>query len=106
MAAYALDCCDRTEAEGPLLAATRDAAPTVRAQAATSLGRAGFKDAYDRLVEMMKDPESRVRHDAVNALRCLGDGRAIPEIQRLMELETAKDVRDMAERTLRELRDR
>ncbi len=106
MAAYALDCCDRPEARDPLLAATRDAAPTVRAQAATSLGRAGFKDAYDRLVEMMKDSEPRVRSDAVNALRWLGDARAVVEIQRLMETETDRDVRNMAERTLRELGDR
>lgn len=104
MAAYALDCCRDPAAVGPLLAATKDAIASVRAQAAVSLGRIGTPKAYDRLLELLHDDNAEVRSEAINGLRWLNDVRAIPHLQTLLKEEKDRDTRNMAERTIRELK--
>jgi hypothetical protein len=104
MAAYALECCRNPAVVDPLLEATKDAIASVRAQAAVSLGRIGTPKAYDRLIELLGDGNAEVRHDAINGLRWLEDMRAIPHLQKLLKEEKDRDTRNMAERTIRELK--
>ena len=103
MAAYALDCCRNPKVVQPLLDATRDDIEPVRGQAAVSLGRIAAPAAYDRLVEMLKDPDPKVREDVVNGLRWFGDRKAIPEIEKLRKGDPDESVRKMADRTVMEL---
>ena len=104
MAAYALDCCRDPAAIEPLLAATKDADARVRAQAAVTLGRIATPKAYDRLLELLHDDNAEVRCEAINGLRWLNDVRAIPHLQKLLKEEKDRDTRNMAERTIRELK--
>jgi HEAT repeat protein len=103
MAAYALECCRNPKVIEPLLGATKDQEATVRARAAVSLGRNGAPAAYARLVELLGDPAAEVRESAINGLRWLGDPRAIPAIKKLEKSEPDRNVKIMAERTVREL---
>ncbi|MGO9111445.1 MAG: HEAT repeat domain-containing protein [Thermoguttaceae bacterium] len=104
MAAYALDCCRDPAAIEPLLAATKDADARVRAQAAVTLGRIATPKAYGRLLELLHDDNAEVRSEAINGLRWLNDVRAIPHLQKLLKEEKDRDTRNMAERTIRELK--
>ena len=102
-AAYALDCCGDPDVVPPLLQATHDKVPAVRARAAVTLGRIQTPQAYNRLVELLADDAPQVRTEAINGLRWLRDRRAIAPIKKLLEQEKDSNVRDMAERTIREL---
>jgi len=103
-AAYALDCCQNPAAVEPLLFATRDETPRVRAQAAVSLGRIGDAKAYGRLLELLKDSDANVRESAVNGLRWMGRRDAIEAVAALAENDPSDNVRQMARRTVRELK--
>ncbi|HWC61519.1 MAG TPA: HEAT repeat domain-containing protein, partial [Verrucomicrobiae bacterium] len=103
-AAYALDGCQNPAAVQPLLLATRDETPRVRAQAAVTLGRIGDAKAYGRLVELLHDSEANVRESAVNGLRWMGRRDAIEAIAPLADNDPSDDVRQMARRTMRELK--
>lgn len=104
MAAYALQCCRNPAVVDPLLGATKDAVASVRAQAAVALGRIGTPKAHDRLIELLGDDNAEVRYSAINGLRWLKDMRAIPHLQTLLKEEKDRDARNMAERTIRELK--
>ncbi len=103
-AAYALDCCRNPSAVEPLLVATRDESARVRAQAAASLGRIGNAKGYSRLLELLKDSDANVRESAVNGLRWLGQRDAIEPIGALATNDPSENVRQMAKRTVRELK--
>ncbi len=105
-AAYALDCCRNPAAVDPLLDATHDDSARVRAQAAVSLGRIGDIKAYERLIELLRDDDADVRQSAVNGLRWLGQRSAIEPISKLADNDPNERVRDMARRTVRELRNK
>ena len=51
--------------------------PSVRAQAAISLGRIGDRAAVPALIEALKDPEKAVRREAAKALGAIKDARAV-----------------------------
>jgi HEAT repeat protein len=104
MAAHALDGCKDPQVIAPLLESTRDPAAEVRAAAAVTLGTIGTSKAYMRLTELLADKEETVRESALNGLRWLRDRRAILIIEKLLENEKSQQVRDMAERTIRELK--
>lgn len=103
-AANALDGCQNPAAVDPLLLATRDNTAHVRAQAAVTLGRIGDAKAYGRLLELLKDPDAEVRESAVNGLRWLGRREAIEAISALAEKDPSDSVKQMARRTVRELK--
>lgn len=105
-AAYALDCCRDPAVIDALLTATRDTNARVRAQVAVSLGRIGDTKAYERLIELLRDVDAEVRQSAVNGLRRLGQKGAIDAISKLANDDPDKDVRDMAKKTVRELRNK
>ena len=105
-AAYALESCRNPAAVEPLLLATQDEKSSVRAQAAVSLGRIGNVMAYGRLLELLKDESADVRESAVNGLRWMGQRDAIEAIMALADDDPNENVRQMAKRTARELREK
>lgn len=66
---------------GGLTGALADAAPEVRAAAATALADLGAKEAVPRLLALAEDGEVRVREMVFAALGELGDERALPAVQ-------------------------
>lgn len=104
--AYALDCCGNPAVVAALLVATRDENVRVRAQVAVSLGRIGDLSVYERLLELLGDESADVRTSAVIGLRCLGQGAAINAIKKLTIDDPDEGVREVAIRTVRELRNK
>ncbi|WP_246269857.1 HEAT repeat domain-containing protein [Methanofollis tationis] len=85
-------------ATGPLLAALRDPAMAVRAEAARALAAIG-SPAVTALIPVLRDPDWRLRYRAAEALGLIGDRRAVGALVRALSDE--KDhVRYMGARAL------
>jgi len=67
----------------------RAGVPSVRAQAAIAMGRAGDRSAVPALIEALKDRERAVRREAAKALGFLKDARAVaPLLEALRDRDT------------------
>ncbi len=58
------------------------------------------------LLNILKDSDARVRYYAVEVLRAVGDDRAIPGIEQLIEKDDHHSVRSMAKKALDEIQKR
>jgi aminopeptidase N len=74
----------------------------VRQAATELLGKIGSLDpmAFDRLTELLRDRNYHVRIAAAEALEELGDLRAIPELERVIEKDAEPNVRIAARRAI------
>lgn len=77
----------------------------VREEIARVLGHIGTTEAVAALIGMLRDQEDGVRRYAVIALKMLGAKakEAIPELSRIVGIETDKDIRSQAEVALKRM---
>jgi HEAT repeat protein len=99
-AVYALGRSPNPKVTKALLAATRDSAASVRAEAVVYLGFRSTNEAFDRIVELLADPDREVRHQAANGLRWLNQPRCLAPLRKRLNVEADKSVRQMIERTI------
>lgn len=95
---------DPRAVEPLILSLNRDKSRDVRVSAAQALGQIGDPQAVDPLIRALEDDEPMVRTIALSSLEAIGDDRAIPVIQKLLETEKDEYVRDEIYRTLERLR--
>ncbi len=87
-----------------LLEALGDPSPRLRAEAARSLGRLGYRSlARASLLQRLEDPDPDVREAAATALGRLQDSWAIPALRALAETEHTAQVRRAAWEALRHI---
>lgn len=87
-----------------LLEALADPSPRLRAEAAKSLGRLGYRSmARAALLSRLQDPDPDVRQAAALALGQLRDSWAIPALRHLAVTERAAQVRRAAWTALRQI---
>lgn len=87
-----------------LLEALADPSPRLRAEAAKSLGRLGYRSmARAALLSRLQDPDPDVRQAAALALGQLRDSWAIPALRHLATTEHAAQVRRAAWTALRQI---
>ena len=83
-----------------ILEASHDENARVRADVANTIGYRGIKEGYDRLCEMLDDPEAIVRESAVYGLRQFDDPRMIDILKAMLAKEENPSVRKIIEETL------
>ena len=77
--------------------------PRVREAAANALGKAGAQEATPALVVALDDPTENVRWFAVEGLRKLGAGDAVPKLSEVLLNDESARVREITASTLGEL---
>ena len=79
----------------------------VRETAARMLGKIGNSNqvAFDRLIELLKDKDPRIRIAAASATQDLRDLGTLSELERVIEKDVEPDVRRMARRSIFTIRD-
>jgi putative membrane-bound dehydrogenase-like protein len=78
------------EARGPVVELLGDRDARVRSAAALAAGKLGLRDAADRLIGLARGPDADVRRSSLEALRRLGEPRALPvAVAALSDGETA-----------------
>jgi HEAT repeat protein len=94
---------------GHWLDAMHDPNVKARAEAALKLGNVGAADprALPALIEGLADPESPVRHAAMDGIVKLGAGAkdAVPALQKIRDSDVDPKLRDLAGRMLQHIAD-
>jgi HEAT repeat protein len=96
VAAYGLGMVQGKTTIDPLIAALRDAAPTVRANAAWALGRMDAGQALRPVLGLFGDGDVRVREAAVVAAGHIDSGSAVDALTRVLTSDESPAVRRVA----------
>ncbi len=102
-AAWALGFLPPEVALQPLLTASRDESPQVRASAAGSLASFEGDSVLAALLECLTDEDSQVRASAASSLGYLGDQRSVPVLRKALT-DPDEAVREIAAEAIDELR--
>jgi HEAT repeat protein len=102
--ASALGACPAEPAAEAYVRDLRSSVPSVRGNAAVTLGRLADKSAVPALMAALKDPEKEVRREAAKALGAIKDGRAVTPLMDALYDRDA-NVRMYAAYALGEIKD-